>query len=144
MSFHREKQLTSILIGIGVFLVLASLWVLFFPESAWKAVISFGLSAIVGFLVSAILNAILAYILGIRYNPKVGFTIDYKFTKKWFSTTYSVLTVATGTLLTLIIISSDEIESITDNIYSSFVQQGFVQFSIFAALIGLMIGVGSI
>jgi hypothetical protein len=145
MATHREKQIYYPTLGIGVFLVIASLWVLFDYENAFMTVISFILSAIIGFLVSAILNVFLAYTVGIRYNPRTRFlTIDYKFTKNWFSTIYKYLTAATGLLLTLIITSSTEMESTVSNLYDSLVQQGIVQASIFVALILFFIGIAVI
>ncbi|MFX0077346.1 MAG: hypothetical protein ACFE96_18035 [Candidatus Hermodarchaeota archaeon] len=145
MATHREKQIYYPMLGVGVFLVIASLWVLFDYENAFMTVISFILSAIIGFLISAILNVFLAYTVGIRYNPRTRFlTIDYKFTKNWFSTIYKYLTTATGLLLTLIITSSTEMESMVSNLYDSLVQQGIVQASIFVALILFFIGIAVI
>ena len=141
MASHREKQYYYVLLAVGVFLVLASLWILLDYENAFITVISFVLSSIGGFLVGALISAALGYTLGIRYNPRQRFfTIDFKFTKKWFSTSFTVFTIVFGVLLTLIITSSDLMDVFTSDLYNYFVEIGVVQSTILSAAIGLISG----
>ena len=141
MATHREKQYHYVLLSVGVFLVLASLWILFDYQNAFTTVISFILSSIAGFLASTFISACLGVLLGIRFNPKLkAFTIDHKFTKEWFSKAFKVIAIALGVLLTLMITSSNQMDSLTNDFYNSFVELGVVQSSIIFAGIGLIVG----
>jgi len=123
-SSHHVKTNAFLITGVGFLFILSSAFILYDPENAWMSIISYGISFLTGIIISAIINRGLGYMMGIRRNKTGQYSINYKFTQQYFSSTYKWLTIIIGIIIGLWINSLPGTNQQTVEIYNSIIKQG--------------------